>query len=316
MCAALFASDAGAETKVKAVEHLRERRAEMAQAFAAQAAQCAARKDTSNPSFHGCVDWHSAVHAAWALTAYGRATGDRKYAAFLDAELSPKRLAKELAHLRAAPAFEMPYGRAWLLRLAVERRRAGDARLDAIAHFTAGSLQEFYRRHPADPAAISYDNPSWALLNLLAYARSTKDAPLEAFVVTQARERFLRARCTLDQEEVGFIGVCTTWAWFVSEALPKDEFRRWYAVWNPGLEKLSPVASFPTPHDYGRNFSRAWGLYHLAVKLDDPRLFAAYAAHVSAGYEPPSRWRGEYYVNGHWVAQFGMLAIQPLFEAR
>jgi hypothetical protein len=285
----------------------------MAQNFAAQAARCAARRDTRNPSFHGCIDWHSAVHAAWALTAYGRMTGDKKYAAFLSAELSPKRLAKELAHLRAAPDFEMPYGRAWLLRLAVERKRAGDHRLDAIAHFAAGSLQDFYRRHPPNPSSISYDNPSWALLNLLLYARSTHDGQMEAFVVRQARERFLRARCALTNEKVGFIAICTNWAWFVSEALPKDEFRRWYASWNPGLEKLSPVTSFPAAHDYGQNFSRAWGLYHLANKLDDPRLFDVYAAHVWAGYEPPSRWRGDYHTNGHWVAQFGMLAIQPLF---
>jgi len=285
----------------------------MAQSFAAQAAQCAARQDTRHPSFHGCVDWHSSVHAAWALTAYGRATGDNRYAAFLDAELSPARLAKELAHMKADPRFEMPYGRAWFLRLAVEHRRAGgDERLDAIARHAAYSLRTYYQQHPANPSAISYDNPAWALINLLHYARATRDAQLEAFVVAQTRGQFLSPRCTLADEGRGFIGVCTTWAWLVSEALPRVEFRRWYASWNPGLERLAPVTTYPNAHAYGRNFSRAWALPHLADAVGDPRLRDVYAAHVRAGYEPRSRWQGDYMTNGHWVAQFGMLAIQPL----
>ena len=80
------------------------------------------------------------------------------------------------------------------------------------------------------------------------------------------------------------------------------------------LETLTPVTAYPSAHDYGRNFSRAWGLYHLAETLDDDRLRASYAAHVEAGFEPDARWKGDYMANGHWVAQFGMLAIAPLFE--
>ncbi len=63
-----------------------------------------------------------------------------------------------------------------------------------------------------------------------------------------------------------------------------------------------------------RNFSRAWGLYHPAETLNDDALRASYVAHVNAGFEPHMQWSGEYMVNGHWVAQFGMLALQPMFE--
>ena len=47
------------------------------------------------------------------------------------------------------------------------------------------------------------------------------------------------------------------------------------------------VTAFGRAHDYGRNFSRAWGLYHLAQVLDDDRLRASYAAHVRAGIDGP-----------------------------
>ena len=33
------------------------------------------RTDTDHPVFHGCIDWHSAVHGHWALLRIARATG-------------------------------------------------------------------------------------------------------------------------------------------------------------------------------------------------------------------------------------------------
>jgi hypothetical protein len=40
---------------------------------------------------------------------------------------------------------------------------------------------------------------------------------------------------------------------------------------------------------------------------------AAYAAHLKAGYQPASNWRGSYQAVGHWVAQFSLFALQPMF---
>jgi len=287
----------------------------MAQAFAAQAAYCSGRQDTDHPSFHGCVDWHSAAHAAWALIAYETLTGDDRYAGQVEAALAPDLIAQELIYVRERPDFEMPYGRAWFLRLAADRKRLRrDGALDALGAIVADSLRDFYTLRAPNPSADRYSNPSWALINLLYFARAQGDADLEAFVVTKVREHFLDSRCSLDREQAGFIAVCTTWAWLVAEALPTDEFRAWYAEWNPGLETLEPVRVYPSAHDYGRNFSRAWGLYHLAELLDSPDLRDSYVAHVQAGFEPESSWRGSYMANGHWVAQFGMLAITPLFS--
>lgn len=295
-------------------EALRARRAELANAFAAQAAYCFGRDDTANPIFHGCVDWHSASHGAWALSFYQHATGDARYAPPLNAEFTQADIATEAAHLRADPTFEMPYGRAWFLRLAVERMRMGDHRFDAMAAEAAQSIRAFYTANAADPTVGEYQNPSWALINLLLYARQTHNSALIDFVHAQVRTHFTDQRCDLALEQHGFIAVCTTWAWLVEETLPAPNFRAWYAHWNPGIETLTPVTSFPSAHDYGRNFSRAWGLYHLAETLNDDTLRASYQAHVFTGFEPQTQWRGEYMVNGHWVAQFGMLALAPMFD--
>jgi hypothetical protein len=262
------------------------------------------------------VDWHSAAHAAWALSAYARLTGDRRYDAQLEAQLTPAAITAEREYLRTRPAFEMPYGRAWFLRLAAERRLAGDGRFDKMAEDVARSLEARYAEWAPDPRSERYDSDAWALLNLLHYARVTNDAARQERVRALVQRHFTApdARCDLALEQRGFIAVCTTWAWLVAEALPQEQFRAWYARWNPGLETLAPVTDYPQAHDYGRNFSRAWGLLKLAETTGDARLRDSYVRHVSAGYAPASGWRGEYMTNGHWVAQFGMLAITPLFQ--
>jgi hypothetical protein len=36
-------------------------------------------------------------------------------------------------------------------------------------------------------------------------------------------------------------------------------------------------------------------------------------AHFNNAFAPASNWRGNYMAVGHWVAQFGLFALQPLF---
>ena len=146
-------------------------------------AVCVARHDTSNPSFHGCIDWHSAVHGTWALIAYARATGDKTYQPLVESVLQPALLAEEREHLAADPQFEMPYGRAWFLRLAIDYRRSfHDGLLDAFADEVAASLVARYRAAPPDPNSIAYDSASWALINLYDYGVARGNRQIVDFV--------------------------------------------------------------------------------------------------------------------------------------
>src|SRR4051794_27244767 len=81
------------------------------------------RRDTPHAIFHGCYDWHSAVHGHWALLRIARVTGEQRFAEVATDELTPDRLATEATLLRDQPHFELPYGRAWFLRLAIEYAR-------------------------------------------------------------------------------------------------------------------------------------------------------------------------------------------------
>lgn len=281
-------------------------------------AACVARHDTDHPAFHGCVDWHSSVHGVWALVDYQLMTGDDRHRALVDETLDGQALARELADIKARPGFEMPYGRAWFLRLASDYKRAGgDTRLDALASEIVASFLDRYAERAPNPTAPEYSSDAWALVNLVDYARKTGDAELEATVSELARAHFMAPgeTCPLTAEEKGFIAVCATWAWLVSKVAAPDEFAAWLAGWDPGIADLAPVESFASAHDYGRNFSRAWALHDLYAATGDERFLTAYVAHVEAGYRDPARWRGGYMTVAHWVAQFGMLALEPLFAA-
>jgi len=304
------------------MQSLVEARREIARELVAPIRQAVARKDTGHAAFHGCIDWHSAVHGVWALTAYARMTGDTFCDGLLEETLRPEKLAAERALLAARPDFEMPYGRAWFLRLAREHGLyAGDGALQVMAGEVLASMLAYYggQRRP-DPRRGSYASDSWALINMLDYAVWSGDAAAEAAIRGLVEAHFLDhgGGCDGAPETGHFMAVATNWAWLVGRVLPRREFDRWQRELFASAGLPQPVARPVNWHHHGLNFSRAWGLWALQAAIaseeDKEAYLNAYAAHFRATYDTPSLWCGSYQGVGHWVPQFGMLALQPLFE--
>ena len=276
-------------------------------------AACVVREDTNHPAFHGCVDWHSAVHATWALIAFTRATGDTAYVELIKGVLEEEALDRERRLLRENPAFEMPYGRAWFLRLAIEYERAFDSDLlVSLADEVATSLREYYMRHVPEPFTRDYGNASWALINLYDYAEGRGDRATAQFVERQVREHFVTVGepCPLRAEGSGFMAVCTNWAWIVSKFLEREMFVTWVSSFLPELP--APIVSPTTAHQSGMNFSRAWGLWELFSVTGSPQYANSFADNFLISFVDKRSWNGSYRVS-HWVPQFGMFALMPLF---
>ena len=294
----------------------------IASTLAAQVATCVAKRDTDNAVFHGCIDWHSAVHGTWALVAYTRATGDRQYAGLIGSTITPSGIQREQAHLEADPEFEMPYGRAWFLRLAIDYQRVfHDELLRPMADAIAQSMVKFYSRNPPDPQSREYGNASWALINLLDYAEARRDQQLADFVRDQVQRHFLHydMACPLDRENLespDFMGVCTNWGWVVGRVLPQEQYAAWIKGFIPPDEAIVPVTHPLSAHQNGLDFSRAWGFWGMYNETGDERFARDYLESFNAAYERPEFWRGPYGTVGHWVAQFGMYALMPMFEVR
>jgi Protein of unknown function (DUF2891) len=306
---------AGAEIPA-ALASLQQQRESIAADLARQAAYCSQRQDTQHPAFKGCVDWHSAVHGVWALVAYQRATGDRQYAPVVSSILVKDALAREREHLRQSPQFEMPYGRAWFLRLAIDHHKlTGADDLAAFADEVASSMRNYYRARAVDRFSGAYGSDSWALINLFDYARYRHLTELEADVAGWIRTGFVAVdpKCSYDRERGEFMAICTNWAALAARVLDRPAYAEWLDKFIATNGLPSPVVRPNDDHEFGLNFSRAWGLWDMYDRSGRTDILSAYAEHLQRGLMPASNWRGSYMAVGHWVAQFGMFAAQPLF---
>ena len=279
------------------------------------------RHDTIHPAFHGCIDWHSACHAVWALLAHRGLTRDASHEAIVDQILMPAKLAAEAADLADRPDFEMPYGRAWLLRLALEDRAvSGSTRLHAMARAVAESLVLHYRAHPPQPLSREYANPCWAMTNLLDYAGAENRADLASFVRETVAAHILPSLDRLPEPAVeetwpDFMAVTPNLCEIVVRSGVAD-VARVMARAGDRLRALKPVTAPQKPHHYALNFSRAWSLFALYEASGDETLLALYLDHMQMSLNHPSWWRGDYRAVAHWVPQFGMFALQRAMKHR
>src|SRR5262245_49845885 len=91
------------------------------------------------PAFHGCYDWHSAVHGHWLLVRLARTFPEAPFAArardAVGRSLTPANIEIEVCYMNGPGrvAFERPYGLAWLLQLAAELREWRDPQAQAWA---------------------------------------------------------------------------------------------------------------------------------------------------------------------------------------
>jgi hypothetical protein len=272
------------------------------------------RHDTAHPAFHGCIDWHSACHAVWALLAYRGHSGDIQYDGIIDGILMPAKLEKEAADLAARPQFEMPYGRAWFLRLALEDRIVtGSTRLTFMARDVAASLTAQYRGRLTDPFAREYANPCWALINLMDYAAVEGRADITDIVRDAAGGMAaMQDRLPTESEEESwpdFMAVTP----MLCELLVRSGAATAAQVMDKAgvrLKALRPVTEPRKAHHYALNFSRGWALLALAEASGDEALLASALDHIQVNLHHPSWWRGDYRAVAHWVPQFGIFALQ------
>lgn len=286
-------------------------------------AECVAMDDTDWPAFHGCIDWHSAVHGTWALHALSRVLGDESFLAIAEETLDPEAVALELDLLEAGTLDwdELPYGFSWFLALARERERAGMTDLAPLGQEVAGRLEEHVFEMSQDEMAggllaAQYDNLSWELLNLWAWADHVQDDELQGMLLELVRDEVLPVapQCpiadTVD-DVYDFFPPCLHLARLLLVVLPEAEAAAWLADNLPAEFDLEPLDSIPgfAPHRAGLNFSRAWGLWSIWETSGDVRYRDLYVEHVEAHMAMPEYWADGYESYAHWVAQFGVYAI-------
>jgi hypothetical protein len=287
--------------------------------LAALPAVCVAKHDTTETVFHGCIDWHSSVHGTWSLIAYGKLTRDHQYDALAEGPMTADGIAAERQKLHDEPYFEMPYGRAWFLRLAIAHgMKHGKTYITDMADDVARSIVDRYAQNGPRPFELEYANPSWAMINLLDYLEFRKSlaapaAPLpdrEALVPLMRPFLSTTARCSLADEAAHpqFMSVCGNWAALLVKYLPRDEARTAIDRLITDVDTAKPITEAQNAHHYGLNFTRAWSAWIVYSKTGDERWGRVFADHMEFMNAHPEWWSFDYNQVGHWVAQFGIFA--------
>jgi hypothetical protein len=302
-------------------ERFKQDRRQILDALLVPIEQCVRRRDTTHAAFRGCIDWHSSVHGTWALVKYTGLTGDRRYVQLITETLTPASVAAELRYLEENPRFELPYGRAWFLRLALDHKAVFRSELLTPAgDFVSRSLMDHYRRTPPDPLDHEYLNPSWALVNLHDYGVSRNAAAITDFVRATVRQHFLAPTkpCPWADEQTRwqeFMPICTVWAYLVARTNAPDDIRGWLGRFVPADALPNPInRTQDTYRHMAMNFSRCWGFWQLYKATGDLRYLKLYLDHFELQYRTPGAWKGDYREVGHWVAQFGVFALAPVFS--
>jgi hypothetical protein len=226
----------------------------------------------------------------------------------------PAKISQEGADLAARPQFEMPYGRAWFLRLALEDRIVtGSTRLQFVAREVAASLVGQYRAPFVDPFAREYANPCWALINLLDYA-AVEDRSDLLTIVQETACQMVSAfdRIPSESEEESWPDFMAVTPMFCELSVRTGVISIDGLLDKVGkrLRGLRPIVKPLKAHHYALNFSRGWALLALAQAGGGDDLAELALDHIETNLFRPSWWRGDYRSVGHWVPQFGIFALQ------
>ena len=267
------------------------------------------QKDTEHVIFHGCWDWHSSVHGHWALLESSHLVNDNENLQWVSERLQSKDMEEEIRYLRDHPDFEMPYGRAWYLRLMMRFEQiTGFSDYKCLVQEIALDLRKWIDNSIRDPSISEYKNPAWALIQLHDWATHFEDSETIDWVIEKTKENFLEPKISMDLDREGkgeFFSLWGLQTYLIYTALGAEELSKW-------LEddyNLDVVENLNTEHHLAINASRAWGLYCAYLATSEKKWKEAYDEHVQAAIDLHPAWKEDRRAYSHWVPQFTLYAM-------
>jgi hypothetical protein len=290
------------------------------------------------PAFHGCYDWHSAVHGHWLLVRLVRQFPEATFASAarvaLTRSLTSRKIAGEVAYLQRTgrDSFERPYGLAWLLKLAAELRSWDDeqarqwaANLAPLELEAAARIKRWLPDLHYPIRIGEHDQTAFSFGLIWDWAGVAGDTGMRRLLTDASQRFYLPDRdCPLHYEPSGqdFLSPCLAEADFMRRVLDPPAFTRWLTSFLPGIPK-NASADWLTPaivtnrsdpklaHLDGLNVSRAWMLEGIAHGLPSndhrvPALLTAATRHRTSALPEIT---GEHYEGGHWLGTFAVYLV-------
>ena len=266
--------------------------------------------DTSDPLFHGCWDWHSAVHGHLAMLLGSQAMGWQAQADWMVSRLDSEALDHVFERLDAEPHFERPYGRAWLVYLmcALRHHECATDR-ESKTQALVDDLAAWLRPQNLGSGGREYQEPCFVLSALQTWYSGVGDAKELSYWEARVEEEILSNPADLvqDSEQPGYF--FSRWALqtvVIQKALGNERLKAW--VERHDIQPVSTVSDYHSVHHMGINASRVWGFSAVYQATQDSRWLDQSVAHIKAADALHTKWQGDRLTYSHWLPQFTVFA--------
>jgi hypothetical protein len=261
----------------------------------------------NNPLFHSHYDWHSSVHAHWALLVVGRLTGNRQLTELVRSRLSDEHLRGLREELQRDHGTEMPYGRAWLVLLLDELKLAESsapkkAFLNSFQDEVAGDVIGALNRTNAENSSGAHD--SWFVSTVL-LSRSKgmsreRKAQLQQFIGSRGPQ----LNALLQPQQID------AWNFTNPSALASIALNSRHPAHVNMQEVDLANPSEGSGHPIGAYLTKSWSLAREA--RTNPAACTEYVEGMNRFLRKPEYWAENFNENAHWTPQFAVMSLWML----
>lgn len=260
--------------------------------------------------FTGSFDWHSSVHAHWALLSMARLTHDEPLQRKLLSRLTSENIEAERTFLNNVEniGFEMPYGRAWLLLMLAELSKYEESNsllLDSFREELEQQLTLWLEQNSAlDKVILNGSYQPWLFIFLLLQLSQPKLETLHRLEALRPRIENVRETITTIQAEESDSFYLPAILFLVDQT--KEPSGKNFSYYDDAIPQFNQNLSFKNCHQAGVNVVRLWP-YALdrSSKGSSSRFFEELEKILSQ----PDQWRGSFELISHWVPQFIWLGL-------
>jgi hypothetical protein len=257
------------------------------------------------------VDWHSSVHAHWALLQMARLTNDQATETFLQGRLTDAALDAERMYLSNNAMFEIPYGQSWLLMLLDElSKHRQSSSITQLRQDTEARIFNFLDTNsfPEGKVTILGDHYSW----LFSYLLTTMSHPITAnaaqhlYSLRQSKIEPARVKIpNMMPGDTDFLYIPAVLAVTDREDLTITMYPD-YPVDDP-YPFESPI-DLSNAHTAGQAMCRIWP-FAIESQMGDQAACSRYFTRMKEMFNRPDQWKNDYQSVSHWVPQFMWLGM-------
>ncbi|ESA34568.1 hypothetical protein N836_16210 [Leptolyngbya sp. Heron Island J] len=260
--------------------------------------------------FTGSFDWHSSVHAHWALLSMARLTDDALLQSKLLSRLTPENLEAERTFLNNAEnvEFEMPYGRAWLLLMLAELSKH-DENNDLLLNSFRKELEQqltfwLEQNSASNEVILNGGYQPWLFIFLLLQFSQPNLEILHRLEALRSQIENTRATITTTQPEESDFFYLPAILYLIDQT--KESREKGFCYYDDITPQFNQNLSFKNCHQAGMNVVRLWP-YALEKPVNgcDSIFFKGLGRILSQ----PDQWKGSFELISHWIPQFIWLGL-------